>query len=866
MIDQLLLGLSSLFPAVDSAKFFEEELHLPANEIIEITTQKSWNAVTFFDPTGNSLPEISYYENDKWRLMELEDERDDLTGLIFFDDLQNSIIVKTSGEIDLVAHFFNSKAPIEGLTAKFEDNTEEYLEKKSIAQELDFGTNEIPRFYTRSEWGADESLRLSKKINKVKKWYQIEIDSLEPKFRPKTIRRTDDNGKPLYWPIMENSNIAKFVIHHTAENLQTERNRTAKEIMRAIYYYHTITRGWGDIGYNFVVDRFGNVYEGRAGYEKNERIPVGAHVAFRNVGTVGIALMGNFQEEKPTKAQINVLALLISDLGRQLNIDPLGNSIFQGKKMPNIVGHRQVAVKGHGTACPGVNMMKKLPELRKKVAEFTAELESFAKDGRKMGLDFLTGSPNQKSRLQRLRNNSNGIKKRALNPIWVHNPEHVPLIRRYESKTVDIYVTNRSNFSWKKSLSLSPQEIPEGMVISKFYLTGTTDAGKKGIFRGKIYVKNVPNGKYSFKLVPKFLGKELVDSQMKRATFRYEIQVSGDKNSLISSIRNTSFFKNLRTSIFKKDTTKSSITSIFSKNKPVPIVSSKNNYGPSVKIKLASFHKDYEEIMGSSSVIIWNKKERIAKIPAYTPIKIKFNKFVGKEMIIVSVGKDKIWEFSNRDDIVFNSAGFLELLKYQNPRFGGGKIKYNKFRGKLHFKIGEDRHFLVINELPLEQYLWGLGEEPSHEPINKKHTVFILARSYAYVYSGKRRKFGRYDYDLEDDPRTSQLYLGYDWERYHTDQKSIVNQTKGKVLFSLKEKRAVIGPYFTQSAGYSVNPWKKQYPWARERKLPYDEGLIQRGHGVGLSGNSARILAEKGATLQEIINYFFDGLIVKEMY
>jgi len=750
-----------------------------------------------------------------------------------------------------------------------EENTTEYLKSGNIADELDFGTTKTPRFFTRAEWGADESLRLSKNLSHGSKWYQVEINSLPKELRPETIRRTDKNGNALFWPIMENKNIAKFVIHHTAENLQTERGRSAKEIMRAIYRYHTITKGWGDIGYNFVIDRFGNVYEGRAGYEKNKRIPVGAHATFRNVGTVGISLMGNFETEEPTKAQINVLALLISDLGRQLNVDPLGNSVFHGKKMPNIITHAQVAAHGHGTACAGRNMHSKMPQLRKKVADFTAELKSFEKNGYKSGLDFLTGSPTQRSRLQRIRGTKKWVKNSAKNPIRVSKPDHMPLIRRHESKTIDILVRNDSTTSWRKSLSLVPANVPDGMVVSKFYLIGNTDSGRNGIFRGKVYAKDISNGKYSFKLVPKFLGKNIVDSQMKRGIFEYEVQISGDKRSLVASIRDTSFFKNLQTNTFKisksAEPAKRSFTSFFTKKSPQVLSASTNNYGSSVKIKIAGFQKSYEEVMGSQQVVIWkNSREKIARVPAYTPIKIFLNK-VGKEYISIKIG-DKSWEFSSKDKITFTTAGFLELLKYRNPRFGSDKLRYNKFRGKLHFKKSADRNFLVINELPLEQYLWGLGEEPSHEPLNKKHTVFILARSYAYVYSGKRRKFGRQDYDLEDDPRTSQLYLGYDWERYHGDQKEIIAKTKGEVLYSAQAKRAVIGPYFTQSAGYSVNPWRSQYPWARERTLPYDKGLTQRGHGVGLSGNSARILAEKGATVKEIIDYFFDGLSLKRVY
>ena len=776
--------------------------------------------------------------------------------------------------LGLVSVFFSIAHAEQPLAPYIEENTQEYLKNGNIADELDFGTTQTPRFYTRAEWGADESLRLAKKVNNGSKWYQIEINALPKELRPEVIRRTDDNGNALFWPIMENKNIAKFVVHHTAENLQTERGRTPKEIMRAIYRYHTIGRGWGDIGYNFVIDRFGNVYEGRAGYEKNKRIPVGAHAALRNVGTVGIALMGNFQTEQPTKAQLNVLALLIADLSRQFNVDPLGHSTFHGKYLPNVVLHGQIAAYGHGTACAGRNMYKQLPNLRKKIAGFISELKSFEKNGYRTGLDFLTG-PSSRSRL--LNRHYKKKLKKSGRPIWVRNPDQPPLIRRNEAKTIDISVRNDSTIDWRKSLSLVPENIPDGMVISKFYLTGATPKGRNGIFRGKIYIKNTPNGKYVFRLVPKFLGKNVVDSQMKRGSFEYEVQVAGDKNSLTASVRNTSFFKNLQTNSFKtksknpatprkavaKKTTSRPLSSFFGKkilpDKPT------NNFGTPVKIKIAGFSKDYEKVMGSSDVVLWkNSREKIAKFPAYTPIKIYYNK-AGEKYISVKVG-EKNWKFSPHDKLTFSTAGFLELLNYQNQHFGSAKLRYNKFRGKLHFKVGDDNHLMVINELPLEQYLWGLGEEPSHEPLNKKKTIFILARSYAYVYSGKRRKFNRYDYDLEDDPRTSQLYLGYDWERYHQNQKDIVKETQGQVLYSAKAGRAVIGPYFTQSAGYSINPWRSQYPWAKARQLPYDKGLQQRGHGVGLSGHSARILAEKGATVQEIIDYFFDGLKVKKIY
>jgi peptidoglycan hydrolase-like amidase len=133
------------------------------------------------------------------------------------------------------------------------------------------------------------------------------------------------------------------------------------------------------------------------------------------------------------------------------------------------------------------------------------------------------------------------------------------------------------------------------------------------------------------------------------------------------------------------------------------------------------------------------------------------------------------------------------------------------------------------------------------------------------VYSqGPRRKFSTYLYDLEDDPRTSQLYLGQNWEKYHQNQKSILTKTTGQIVTF--DGKAVIAPYFTQSGGHSSDAWAKQYPWAKVQPLPYDEGLDAKGHGIGLSGNTAHILADKGMKHEDIIDYFFEGVEVEKKY
>jgi peptidoglycan hydrolase-like amidase len=283
---------------------------------------------------------------------------------------------------------------------------------------------------------------------------------------------------------------------------------------------------------------------------------------------------------------------------------------------------------------------------------------------------------------------------------------------------------------------------------------------------------------------------------------------------------------------------------------------------PQVKVKIAGFDTSFAEIKGTKITDLWYRDKKLASIAAGTPIEIRYV----PDTKTVSIKSDtQNWKYieSFPGNISLKTDGILRIENYRNPRFGQGKVFYNSFRGALHL-YPQSEKLLVVNELPIEEYLWGLGEEPSTEPTTKRHVIHILARSYAKVYSGTKRKFRTPLYDLEDDPRTSQLYLGYDWEQYHTEQKALIAETEGQVL--VKDGETVIGPYFTQSSGQSVNPWASQYPWCRVRELPYDKGLAQRGHGVGLSGNTARILAEQGKSIQEIIDYFFEELVVKKMY
>jgi hypothetical protein len=154
------------------------------------------------------------------------------------------------------------------------------------------------------------------------------------------------------------SSAKAIVIHHTAgSNSYTQAQ--VPGIIAGHCLYHVNGRGWDDIGYNFLVDKFGTVWEGRTGSKTS---PVqGAHTGGFNSQTQGIAMMGNFDSIAPTDATITGLKAMLNWLTGWHSIDPTGSVTLKpgtgavgftpGVEFtsPSIVGHRDLG----STTCPG---------------------------------------------------------------------------------------------------------------------------------------------------------------------------------------------------------------------------------------------------------------------------------------------------------------------------------------------------------------------------------------------------------------------------------------------------------------------------------------------------------------------------------
>lgn len=193
-----------------------------------------------------------------------------------------------------------------------------------------------PRIVTRHGWGADESLR-SRGFGYAKK-------------------------------------VKVAFVHHTATG-NNYRCSQAPSVIRGIYRYHVRSMGWRDIGYNFLVDKCGTLYEGRAGGVAKPVL--GAHTLGFNSNSVGIAVIGTYSRSKPSSKVIRALARLtawklglygMNPRGKTYLKSAGGNLYQKGKKVRlNVIsGHRD----GFPTDCPGRKLYGKLGTVRKSAARY----------------------------------------------------------------------------------------------------------------------------------------------------------------------------------------------------------------------------------------------------------------------------------------------------------------------------------------------------------------------------------------------------------------------------------------------------------------------------------------------------------------
>lgn len=181
-----------------------------------------------------------------------------------------------------------------------------------------------PTILTRAQWGADERLR---------------------------------TGVPQYGTIK-----AGFV-HHTV-NANSYTTGQVPAIIRGIYAFHTKSRGWSDIGYNFLIDRFGRTWEGRAGGV--DQPVIGAHTGGFNSQLFGAAAIGTFDTTTPPVAMMTAYKKLFAWKLSLAHVDPMAKVTLTGmtRAVYTVSGHRDADGELNNTACPGNALYARLGAIR----------------------------------------------------------------------------------------------------------------------------------------------------------------------------------------------------------------------------------------------------------------------------------------------------------------------------------------------------------------------------------------------------------------------------------------------------------------------------------------------------------------------
>lgn len=193
---------------------------------------------------------------------------------------------------------------------------------------------------------------------------------------PHVISREEWGARPQVCQPAVASSLVGAVVHHTADPNTYTTVAEAERRIRADQAYHIDGRGWCDIGYNFIVDKWGNIYEGRD--NSMTQAIIGVHAGGFNTGTVGVSMLGTY-DSAPSAATVQSVAQIIGWRLGYYGINPQSTFTYHtlgGENsrygvadvtMSRVIGHRDVAY----TACPGNGGYAALPQIRSLAASYS---------------------------------------------------------------------------------------------------------------------------------------------------------------------------------------------------------------------------------------------------------------------------------------------------------------------------------------------------------------------------------------------------------------------------------------------------------------------------------------------------------------
>ncbi len=333
-------------------------------------------------------------------------------------------------------------------------NKEKSFLKSLVSELVPYNNTSNPNelnIISRSDWGANEELGLYQEGADLPETDLIDVeddfyDTYADELGTSKVITQNEDARDYLWPISYPESMKAVVAHHTDTQHDVEDHSAA---VNEIYYYHTVVRGWGDIGYNFLIDVKGNIYEGRNGskeaLENGDLTPIAAHAGKFNNGTVGIALILDGVHYEPSLEAMDSLMTLTGLIFKTYAIDPNTQTSLRGKTLDRLIGHRDVM----STACPGDKFYTLLPDIRSLIL---MNFNNDAEDNTDVAYAF--SDETSRSTISVKAQKTGAMKltiKNTGSSTWTKNSSYLLLTKDYEAES-KIYFTNKQGNGLAKFL------------------------------------------------------------------------------------------------------------------------------------------------------------------------------------------------------------------------------------------------------------------------------------------------------------------------------------------------------------------------------------------------------------------------------
>ena len=628
-----------------------------------------------------------------------------------------------------------------------------------------------------------------------------------------------------------------IIIHHTVDDYTKLSDKDAViEKIRNIYKYHALNKLRWDIWYNFIIDHFGNIYEWKAWWPW----VTWAHSSRNNRPTIWISLIGNFEIQNPTEAQLKSLVALSTALAKKYNIDPYGKSNYH-KDTDNypylttmndfrIVWHRDTWT----TACPWRNLYSKLPTIRELVKTYVNTNKS-AKDilnetdfNKKMWV-YVTSPTVHVSNL----------------------PDH--LYQQEDSiKYVNLSYKKSTQINWNQTTLSIPANIEWDIIkCSSFNLNYRASNCKYENWNLIVQLNHLKSS-------ASWNSYLRVDTSSKY----YKIKVN------LIWMNDIQYFVDKAKANYKKESWFVDATKLSQKISYKNTISDVRKYmKTNVKVLLyeLSTEQDRWDVSCKEKCLIkidwieydWNTKVTVKDLWDKLEFELNWKVFSWKKFDVSSE-----WEIA-----IDNYARKSFLWEPWNV-FKWKIIIHKDLIKPLNADLTSK--YVVINELSVNDYMQWIAEANDQVHYEKIKAMALISKSYLLFYMNKKNYHPSIPqdayYNSVDDARIFQKYVGNGYTRTVKLWWKALIETQNQVI--TYDGYVPILPYFNCSKWFTLSG-RENYGWTDTPYLTSKIDFVScenfNWHWVWLSWNWAQKMAEKGVKYTSIIRYYYNWVKISKI-